>query len=177
MGLLAIGVGISGVAAWGALLHLLAASLAKAALFLVAGSILIRYGTRLRASVAGMSRILPVSGFLFVAGLFALTGSPPFGTFPSELALLSGAVHAGRLVLAVVMLVLQITIFAAMISAVLGMTLGEPDASVPRAREDRWLILPPAVLLGLALGLGVWLPPGIQRALAEAAASIGGVSP
>jgi hydrogenase-4 component F len=181
MGILAVGVGVSGVAAWGALLHMLASSLAKAALFLTAGSILIRYGSKRTGDVSGVLRRLPVSGALFALGILALTGSPPFGTFPSQIALLSGAVHGGRVWVAVAMLALQITIFAAMAGATLGMTLGagpDPAPGAPAARrEDPRLVLPPLALLLGALLLGVFLPGGLQRALAAAAAAIGGTAP
>jgi len=179
MGILAVGVGVSGVAAWGALLHMLAASLAKAALFLTAGSLLIGFGSKRTRDVTGALRRLPMSGLLFGVGLLALTGSPPFGTFPSQLAVLSGTLHAGRLWLAVTMLVLQVTIFAAMGSAVLGMVLG--GAATPRAagagREPALLALPPLALLVAALALGVALPAALARALAAAAAAIGGGAP
>ena len=179
MGMLAVGVGLSGVAAWGALLHMLSASLAKAALFLVAGSILIHFGSKQTRDVTGAGRRLPVSGPLFGVGLLALTGSPPFGTFPSQLALLSGAVQSGRLWVAVAMLALQVTIFAAMAAATLGMVLGGPGS--PRGTEGRrepaLLVLPPLVLLAAALALGVALPAGFARVLAAAAGAIGGSAP
>jgi hydrogenase-4 component F len=179
MGLLAVGVGVSGVAAWAALIHMLGASLAKAALFFTAGNLVIRYGTKSTRDVKGASRVVPLSAGLFTVGLFALTGSPPFATFLSEFALLSGTLRTGRVALTLVVLILQVTIFAAMGSAMLGMVQGAapPALASTRERESAWLIGPPAVLLTLALGLGVWVPGAIQRALAEAVAAIGGVTP
>jgi hypothetical protein len=77
------------------------------------------------------------------------------------------------------MILLQATVFMSMGSAVLGMTLGSPPPGfVPRrAREDGWLVLPPAVLLALVLVLGLGLPPGLRAALAAAAATVGGRVP
>jgi hypothetical protein len=79
------------------------------------------------------------------------------------------------------MLLLQVTIFAAMGSAMLGMIQGAPPVDAARTpareRESGWLVGPPAVLLALALMLGLWLPGGLQRALAEAATAIGGMAP
>jgi hypothetical protein len=76
---------------------------------------------------------------------------------------------------------LQVTIFAAMGSAMLGMIQGTPASLTPaphqQERESGWLVGPPAVLLGLALALGLWLPAGLQRALAQAATAIGGAAP
>jgi len=63
----------------------------------------------------------------------------------------------------------------------LGMIQGAPPAGVPAAhgveRESGWLVGPPALLLALALALGLWLPGGLQRALAQAATAIGGAAP
>ena len=44
------------------------------------------------------SGALPVSGALFLAGFFAITGSPPFGPFVSEFTILNAAVAGGRFV-------------------------------------------------------------------------------
>jgi hydrogenase-4 component F len=177
MGILAIGVGVSGVAAYGALLHMLGASLTKALLFLAAGNILIGFGTKRTREVSGLLRVLPATGALFVAGLFAISAAPPFALFPSEVALLTGAVRGGRIWIAVAMILLQATVFMAMGSAVLGMVLGAPPERLVRAREDRWLVLPPLGLLLLVLILGVAIPPGLRGVLALAAAAVGGGAP
>jgi hydrogenase-4 component F len=180
MGILAIGVGISGVAAYGALLHMLGASLTKAWLFLAAGNVLIACGTKRTREVAGLLRLLPASGALLVAGLFAMAGAPPFVPFLSEVTMISGVIHSGRGWVAVAMLALQALIFMAMGWSVLGMALGAPSR-VPAAAvvggEDRWRVVPPALLLLLVLGLGLYIPPGLHRALTEAAVALGGGAP
>jgi hydrogenase-4 component F len=156
----------------------LAASLTKALLFLVAGNVLLATGTKRTREVTGLGRRLPVSAALFVAGLFAISGSPPFGPFLSELTLLTGAVRAGATGTVVTLLALQALIFISMGSAVLGMVLGpRPAGAATAPRESAWLIAPPALLLALVLALGVWLPGGLRQALAAAVTGIGGVAP
>jgi hydrogenase-4 component F len=178
MGILAVGAGLAGVAAFGALLHVLAASLAKALLFLLAGNVLLATGTKRTREITGLARRLPVSAALLVAGFLAISGSPPFGPFLSELTLVTGAVRAGATGTVVTLLALQALIFISMGAAVLGMLLGPIPAGVARApRESAWLVLPPALLLALVLLLGVWIPDGLRQALAAAAAGIGGVAP
>lgn len=178
MGILAVGAGLAGVAAFGALLHVLAASLAKALLFLLAGNVLLATGTKRTREITGLARRLPVSAALLVAGFLAISGSPPFGPFLSELALVTGAVRAGATGTVVTLLALQALIFISMGAAVLGMVLGPRPAGTVRApRESAWLVVPPALLLGLVLLLGVWIPDGLRQALAAAAAGIGGVAP
>jgi hydrogenase-4 component F len=179
VGILAVGAGLAGVAAYGALLHVLSASLAKALLFLVAGNVWQGTGTKRTREVTGLARRLPVSAALLVAGFLAISGSPPFGPFLSEFTLLTGAVRAGATGTVVALLTLQALIFISMGSAVLGMVLGRPPATAPAATspESPWLVVPPAALLALVLLLGVWIPEGLRQALSAAAAGIGGTAP
>jgi len=178
MGILAVGAGLAGVAAFGALLHVLAASLAKALLFLLAGNVLLATGTKRTREITGLARRLPVSAALLVAGFLAISGSPPFGPFLSELTLVTGAVRAGATGTVVTLLALQALIFISMGAAVLGMVLGPRPAGTVRApRESAGLVVPPALLRGLVLLLGVWIPDGLRQALAAAAAGIGGGAP
>ncbi|HTO90666.1 MAG TPA: proton-conducting transporter membrane subunit [Candidatus Sulfotelmatobacter sp.] len=179
VGILALGAGLSGTAAWGALFLMWCGSLAKAALFMSTGSIFIRYGSKRTAEVSGVGRVLPLTAVLLAVGLFAVSGSPPFGTFLGEIALLSGAIRTGRLGVAVAVLALQAAIFASMAAAIFGMVLGRPAAEVvsERGPEDRWLTLPPLVLLAGAALLGSYLPPALRGAFDAAARAIGGAAP
>jgi len=104
MGILAVGVGLGGLGSFGALLHAVNHSLAKGMLFLVAGNILARYHTKSIQMITGVSHELPVSAMLWMAGLVAITGTPPFGLFQSELTIIRAAFDSGHLLAAVVLL-------------------------------------------------------------------------
>ena len=54
MGIIALGVGLGGAGAFGAMLHAVNHSLAKAMLFLLSGNILARYQTKNIAQVRGL---------------------------------------------------------------------------------------------------------------------------
>ena len=181
MGLLVAGAGLAGPAAWGALLVMLCGSFAKAALFLSSGSILLRHGTKRTREVTGIGATLPITAALFVAGFFAISGAPPFGTFVGEIALVSGAVGSGRTGLALVLLALQAAIFVAIGRSVFAMVFapvaGHAAGAPVRVPESRWLTLPPFVLLALAAWLGLALPGSLREVLAAAARSIGGSAP
>ncbi len=169
VGILALGVGVGGAAAYGAMLHAVNHSLVKAMLFLVAGNILAAYHTKSVSGVVGAGRRLPVSGFLWVAGFLAITGSPPFGPFLSEFTILKGALEEGRPWLAGAYLALLGAIFVGMATPVLRMAQGTPPASVPPRREPLLAWGPPAFLCALALLLGVYVPPPLERFLREIA--------
>ncbi len=173
MGILALGVGLGGAGVFGSLLHAVNHSLTKAALFLVAGNILAAYATKSTRDVRGIRRALPVTGVLWLAGFLAITGSPPFGTFLSEFTILKAAVDQQHYLVAVLYLVLLGLIFIAMANLVLPMTQGEATnrgQPHPRQRgEPLWSVAPAAVLLALALALGLWIPAWFRSTLDEAA--------
>ncbi len=175
MGILAVGVGVGGLGTFGALFHAVNHSLAKAMLFLVAGNILAFYRTKSVKAVRGLSRRLPVSAALWLAGFFAIVGTPPFGTFASELTILRGALAGGHLAVGIAYLALLGLVFVAMATAVLRMAQGNAEDGGEAAPEPWLSVLPPAVLGALALALGLYLPPALADVLHGAARLMGGL--
>jgi len=178
MGILAVGVGIGGLGLFGAMLHAVNHSLAKGMLFLVAGNILARYHTKSIKMISGVSHDLPVSGMLWMAGLFAITGTPPFGLFQSELTIIRAAFDTGHILAAIVLLAALGIIFVGMASIILAMVYGSGTTSTsdksPAPRESLYSVIPPAILCGGVLVLGVYIPPALNQLLAEAARLLGG---
>jgi len=177
MGLLAFGTGVGGVAMYGALLHALNHSLVKAALFLVAGNLVALYQTKSIAKVSGVGRLLPVSGALWLAGLMAISGMPPFGTFAGEFTMLRAAFAQGQGGWALAALVALGVAFVGMSRAFLNMVYGDAPAGLAPAREARRAYGPSLMLLALSLALGLWLPNGLHRLLAQASLWAGGGVP
>jgi hydrogenase-4 component F len=177
MGLLVLGLGVGGVGAYGTVLHLINNGLAKGLLFLAVGNVVLATGTSQAPRIHGILRSRPVSGVLLVAGLFAVTGSPPFGLFLSEFTILSGAVRAGHPWVAAAMLLLLAVIFIGMATVILEVAYGEPDPALEKTRESGWLTGGPLALAAGVLLLGLYIPSGLQDLLARAAASLGGGAP
>ncbi|MBX6331915.1 MAG: hydrogenase [Gemmatimonadaceae bacterium] len=177
MGLLVLGLGLGGVGAYGTVLHLINNGFSKGWLFLVAGNVVLATGSSAAAANRGLIRTLPASGLLLVLGLFAVTGSPPFGLFLSELTIVRAAIGGGHPWVAGAMLLLLAVIFIGMAVLVLEMALGEAPAGAERVRESRWLLVGPTVLAALVLMLGVYIPGPLQNALARAAVALGGGAP
>ena len=190
MGILALAVGLGGGGGFGAMLHAVNHSLTKGMLFLVAGNILALYRSKSTREVRGVLRSLPVSGVLWVAGFLAITGSPPFGPFLSELVILKAALDQGQIVVAVLYLLALSTVFVGMATVVLRMAQGEP-AGLPAEYvapvagdgggtrrfflgERPLAVLPPLALGAAVLMLGVYIPPPLQRLLEQAAKAVGG---
>jgi hydrogenase-4 component F len=177
MGLLVLGLGFGGIGAYGSVLHVLNNGLSKGWMFLVAGNIVIATGSSAAADNQGLLRRMPVTGALLVLGLFAITGSPPFGLFLSEFTLLRAAIGTGHPWIAATMLLLLAVIFIGMAKLILEMALGVPAVEVEPVREDRWQLIGPIVLAATVLMLGLYIPAPLQRVLERAAVSLGGMAP
>ncbi|HEU5162074.1 MAG TPA: proton-conducting transporter membrane subunit, partial [Thermoanaerobaculia bacterium] len=175
VGILVLGIGLGGAGIFAALLHAVNNALAKGVLFLAAGNIHRAYESKSLDHVTGALRRLPVSGGLFLAGFFAITGSPPFGPFVSELQVLLAAMSGGRWAVSAAYLVLLIVIFVGMGSTVLAMVQGKPPAGETRAIREPWLrTLPIAACLALVLLMGLWIPAPLSNLIHEAARLLGG---
>jgi hydrogenase-4 component F len=206
MGLLVLGLGLGGLGPYGAVLHLVNNALAKGLLFLAVGNVVLVTGS---ATVApdgrGLLHRLPATGTLLLVGLFAVTGSPPFGLFVSEFTILSAAVGQGHPWVAALIVILLVIIFVGIARLILALCFGEvgitegargvsgragnhhaspaggiapASASAANGRgESMWLVAGPAALAVIVLALGLYIPAGLHRALGAAAASLGGGVP
>jgi len=172
MGILMLGIGIGGVAAFGALLHMITNGLTKGVLFLSAGNIHRAYGSKVTDDVRGAMRRLPMSGPLFLAGFLLVTGSPPGGPFISEFTILTGAVKAGHYTTAALFLTLLAIVFVGMGATVLRVVQGTPSAKAASTtyRDRPQLVIPIVIFLILSLSLGFVIPPPLKTALTNAVA-------
>jgi hydrogenase-4 component F len=170
MGILLIALGVGLEASRGGVLHMFGHSLVKAALFLLAGNILAKYHTKSSHDITGLFRVLPFTGFFWLAGILAITGTPPFSIFISEFSILQGLLHRGHGWLAFLYLALLGIIFVGMLTPVMRMCLGKAPHGIHPVRENPLFVVPPACLLLLALGLGMIMPGWFSQALDMAAA-------
>lgn len=176
MGLLVLGLGLGGVGPYGSVLHVVNNAVAKGLLFLTVGNVVLAGGTPHAWGARGTLARLPVSGPLLLVGLFAVTGSPPFGPFLSEFTILSAALGGGHPWVALVMVAVLAVVFVAMAGVLLGGGSGEEPLQ-GRTRESGWLIGGPLALAALLVLLGVYLPAPLRDALAAAGAALGGHTP
>lgn len=170
MGILAIGIGIGGIATFGALLHMVNNALAKGSLFLAVGNIHRAFASKKISDIHGAMQRLPLSGTIFLAGFFAVTGSPPFGPFISEFTILRGIFSGNHYWLAGIFLLLLAVVFIGMGGTVLAMVQGNTE-ELPQSsqfKDSFLLVAPPLLLLFLVLVLGLYLPPPLCRLLDDA---------
>jgi len=174
MGIVALGVGLGGTAAYGAMLHLVGHSIAKGVLFLAAGNAILACGTRAVGDLSGLMRRLPATGVLLLAGFLATLGFPPSAIFLSELTILRGAIEAGLHGIAGAFVGLLSIVFVAVAAAAVRIVQGRSAKVEAADPESSLLTLPAFALLALVVALGVHIPAALHRALAGAAALVGG---
>ncbi|MBI3019557.1 MAG: hypothetical protein HYY61_06690 [Deltaproteobacteria bacterium] len=175
MGILSLSVGLGGSALFGGMLHAINHSCTKAMLFLISGNILHVYKSKTSKDVLGVLQVLPFSGALWLIGFFAITGSPPFGTFISEFIILKSGFEQGHPFISVFMLLFLAMIFIGMISLFLKMSHGTPPEPLQKQKiEDPfWSFFPSIVLILIVIALGITLPSFINHHLHSIATLLG----
>ena len=173
IGIICLGLGFGGY--WGvlgALLHMVNHALSKSLLFILSGNILLKYHSAEISDVRGLLRASPWTGGLFLAGMFALIGLPPFAPFISEFIIFRAGLesHPWATAAGVILLVV---VFGGMLASVNQMLYGEP-ANHPRADALRGWLAPLAANFALLLMLGLTLPSPFVAALEQAMKVLGG---
>lgn len=169
MGIIALGFGIaSPLSVFAALLHIVNHSLTKSMLFAASGNVYLRYGTRKIVKIRGIMKTMPVTGVVFLLGLFAISGMPPFSIFTSELGITISAFKASKNLAGVLLLAFLAMIFAGIAFRLLKMFFGTPVKEHGVGETDR---LTPAVLivfLVLITVTGLFLPDPLSRLITSA---------
>ena len=96
LGIIALGIGIGGIAFIGAMYHVIYNSLNKMVLFFTAGNIHRKFKTREVSGVTSVLNILPLTGWMFLLSFFAISAIPPFGIFFSELMIFQGMLFSDK---------------------------------------------------------------------------------
>jgi hydrogenase-4 component F len=126
--------------------------------------------------VSAMKRI-PRCSWLLLAGVFALLGSPPFGTFISEFTIMRQMVAEGHWLVLAVFIVLLTVIFYSMVKRITAMIFASSTlASTTTNQEEETFLamLPQWLFLAALVVLGLKLPWQVHSMLKEAAALLGG---
>jgi multicomponent Na+:H+ antiporter subunit D len=97
LGFIGVGIGLGNRAGLtAAVFHMVAHGVAKATLFLIAGGVAYRLGTRSTESLAGLHRVMPWSTAALVIAALSMIGIPPTAGFYSKWYLMMGCLDAGR---------------------------------------------------------------------------------
>jgi hydrogenase-4 component F len=155
MGLIAFAFGMGGpLGNFAGLMQMILHSLTKSAIFFSVGHITQAKGTQRISEIRGLTSSHPLLGWTLVAGVFAITGLPPFGLFMSEFLVLTStfARAPGLAVLAAIGLMLAL---GALLLRLNGLAFGEPTGPATPVRAT---YLPIFAHLALVLVAGVYIP-------------------
>lgn len=159
-----------GIAA--ALLHCVFHGLAKALMFCVSGNVIMKFKTSDLEKINGIVQVAPLTAVLMGAGLFALSGFPPFAMFFSEIAAIVAGLHAGYLWL-VIPICLALTVVIAAFSLVfLRSVLGKAPEAIKKREVGALMLVPELVLLALVLWFGVAMPAPVAQGVGSATAIV-----
>jgi len=170
MGIITLAMGIyTPAAVFGGLFHMINHSFTKSMLFLASGNILQKYGTREIGKVRSLIRVLPVSGPIFLIGLFAIGGTPPFSIFSSEFNILISIFQKRSFGVGVALLALLTLVFVGIATTLFRMFYGKnmvKEVSTGEMNPYGTAVL--IVLLAIISITGLYMPQGIKSLIVAA---------
>lgn len=175
LGIITLGIATGGMASVGAFYHVIYNSMVKIVLFLAAGTIHNKYGSRDVEKVRSVLNLLPKAGWLFVLGYFAISGIPPFGIFFSELKIFDGLLYSENPWLLAILMFFLLFIFINMGKTILTMLFKQPENEKIEETKEKWEINHfVAIILLITLSLiSISSPEVLQNNINEIAKSIG----
>lgn len=170
MGIIALGIGLfTPLSVFAALFHMINHSFTKSMLFLASGSILQKYGTREISKVRGLLKVLPYSGLAFIIGLFAISGTPPFSIFASEINVFASIFDSNNILLGIVFIFLLALIFVGISITLFNVFFGDYNPEDMKPGETN--IPGTAVILVLLVIIsvsGLYMPDLLKNLLSAA---------
>jgi hydrogenase-4 component F len=171
IGLMTFAFGIGGpIATYAGLLHMTVHSLVKSAIFFTVGYACQKAGTQVMVDIRGLVKVSPTVGWGMLLGSLAILGMPPFGVFASEFLIVTTAMRELPWSAPILLLGLGVA-FASIFGRVQSMAFGETTAK-PLAHSPA--LLPVFIHLGLALLLGLYIPPYLDMWFRQAVKMIEG---
>jgi hydrogenase-4 component F len=164
-GLICIGLGLGPLGVFAAFLHLICHTAAKSMLFILSGEVLHHYRSTELDRVSGLLKVMPSTGALFMGGILAIVGLPPFGLFISEFALIRAGFAAGRPGLMATVLALLAVAFVALLRHSNRMLYGTPPEGITMGKGGSWRIAPLFLSVVVLVVLGLTLPAPLELLL------------
>ena len=165
MGIVAIGMGIGGVALWAAVFHVICHTLVKSSMFFQVGIMRHIYDSYSINRIGNYMNINRVGAIGFILGTLVLLAFPPSPLFISEVMIFSEIVSVGSWWLLAAMLILMCVVIYAIWSRTLRLGYHSNQDKLHLSAVNRRLSYSAAVLLGVAIVLGLWQPNFLREAI------------
>ncbi|MBR3826335.1 MAG: hydrogenase 4 subunit F, partial [Alistipes sp.] len=165
MGIVAIGMGIGGVALWAAVFHVICHTLVKSSMFFQVGIMRHIYDSYSINRIGNYMNINRVGAVGFILGTLVLLAFPPSPLFLSEVMIFSEIVANGSWWLLAAMLILMCVVIYAIWSRTLRLGYHSNQDELHLSAVNRRLSYSAAVLLVVAIILGMWQPDFLREAI------------
>jgi hydrogenase-4 component F len=175
MGIIVLALGIGGpIGIFAALFHMVSHSFAKPLAFLSSGVIALAFKTKEIRLISGAAQVVPAVAIPFVFVAVGISGSPPFGTFISEVGILAASLSSGQYIAAFLLIIFTTITFASLLYRASGMCFGKKSEGVEDFKPSLTMIAPFVALLLLAVYFGLTPPEPFIQLLTMTVESIGG---
>ncbi|HNW97703.1 MAG TPA: proton-conducting transporter membrane subunit [Bacteroidales bacterium] len=170
MGLIAIGIGVGGMAYFAVILHLIIHSFTKAGLFYQTSQFVRIFKTKHIEGTGGYFGISPSGGVLMLFLFLVIMGIPPSGIFFTKLMIFQSLIANGYLWLLIIILLLLVFILWAFGKNIFHILfLKEPQTvKESKTKISFWENIPQYFLLVLGLYIGLNPPEALKNMINEA---------
>ena len=165
MGIVAIGLGIGGVALWAAVFHVVCHTFVKSSMFYHVGIMRHVYDSYSINRIGNYININRVGAIGFIVGTLVLLAFPPSPLFISEVKIFSEIVSVEKWWLLVVMLVLMCVVLYSIWSRSLRLSYHSNQDELHLSAVNRRLSYIASLPLVLAIVLGLWQPKVLNDAI------------
>lgn len=165
MGIVVIGMGIGGVALWAAVLHVVCHTFVKSSMFFQVGIMRHIYDSYSINRIGNYMSINRVGAIGFIIGTLVLLAFPPSPLFLTEVMIFKGIISNGSWWLLVAMLLLMCIVIYSIWSRTLRLGYHSNQDELHLSEVNRRLSYSAAVLLVVAIAIGVWMPAPLKQAI------------
>ncbi|MBR5821477.1 MAG: hydrogenase 4 subunit F [Alistipes sp.] len=165
MGIVVIGMGIGGVALWAAVLHVVCHTFVKSSMFFQVGIMRHIYDSYSINRIGNYMSINRVGAIGFILGTLVLLAFPPSPLFLSEVMIFSEIISVGSWWLLIAMLLLMCVVIYSIWSRTLRLGYHSNQDELHLSEVNRRLSYSAAVLLVVAIAIGIWMPEPLKSAI------------
>ena len=165
MGIVIIGMGIGGIALWAAVLHVVCHTFVKSSMFFQVGIMRHIYDSYSINRIGNYMSINRVGAIGFIIGTLVLLAFPPSPLFLSEVMIFKGIISNGSWWLLVAMLLLMCVVIYSIWSRTLRLGYHSNQDELHLSEVNRRLSYSAAVLLVVAIAIGIWMPEPLRNAI------------
>ena len=165
MGIVAIGLGIGGVALWAAVFHVMCHTLVKSSMFFQVGIMRRIYDSYSINRIGNYMNINRVGAIGFTLGTLVLLAFPPSPLFITEVMIFSEIVSVGSWWLLIAMLILMCVVIYSIWGRSLRLGYHSNQDTLHLSAVNRRLSYSAALLLVVAIVMGVWQPDFVRDAI------------